>query len=142
MTRYVKTNGTDLLDFKNFDSADGHLSPAAAQTLGKPWWLPYVNVQRPTYDSTTHYVPVKLTDVITATEVTQAWAAPVAKTQSEIDAEVLAQQNSTMDQLDQASSVNKALGAAVFELVNDVRVLKGDAPITAAQFKTWLRSKF
>lgn len=142
MTRYVKTNGTDLLGFKDFDSAGGHLSPAAAQALGKPWWLPYVNVQRPTYDSTTHHAPVKLTDAITATEVTQAWAAPVAKTQSEIDAEALAQQNSTMDQLDQASSIDKALGAAIFELVNDVRVLKGDAPITAAQFKTWLRSKF
>jgi hypothetical protein len=139
---YMKTDGNDLLGLKMFESADGHLSPAEAQALGKPWWLPYVNVPRPTYDSVTHHAPVKLDDVITATEVTQAWSAPVAKTQAEIDAEALAQKDSAMDRLNEASSIDKVLGAAIFELVNDVRVLKGQGTITAAQFKTWLRKKF
>lgn len=142
MTRYVKTNGTDLLGFKNFDSADGHLSPAAAQALGKAWWLPYVNVQPPTYDSTTHYDPVRGDDIIYPGKVEQYWNPPVAKVQAEIDSEVQQQRDSAMGRLDQASSVDKVLGAALFEVINDVRVLKGQGTITPAQFKTWLRGKF
>lgn len=35
----------------------------------------------------------------------------------------------------------KALATAVFELVNDVRTLKGQGTITAAQFRAYLKSK-
>ena len=142
MTRYALTDGTSVLKFKDFDNADNHLSPAAAQAVGKPWWLPYIIAPRPAYDSATHHAPVRDNDAILADRVEQVWIAAVAKTQAEIDAEVQAREDGAMDRLDQASSIDRVLGAALFEVVNDVRVLKGQSEITAAQFKTWLRSKF
>ena len=118
------------------------MSPASAQAVGKPWWLPYVVTPRPVYDSATHHAPVRDDDVILADRVEQVWIPAVAKTQAEIDAEVQVREDAAMDQLERASSIDKVLAAALFEVVNDVRVLKGDQPITAAQFKTWLRKKF
>lgn len=52
-----------------------------------------------------------------------------------------------LDALDQAivdrllldSGVMKALAQALFQVVNDVRVLKGDGTITPAQFKAFLK---
>jgi len=130
------------LGFKDFDNADNHLSPAAAQAVGKPWWLPYIVAPQPVYTPEIQHAPVRDNDAILADRVEQVWIAGVAKTQAEIDAEVEQRQDNAMDRLGQASSIDKVLGAALFEVVNDVRVLKGQGTITAAQFKAWLRSKF
>ena len=142
MTRYALTDGTSVLKFKNFDNADNHLSRAAAEAVGKPFWLPYITAPQPIFDSATQHSPVRGDDIIYPGKVEQYWNPPVDKTQAEIDAEVQAREDAAMNRLDRASSIDKVLGAALFELVNDVRVLKGQSEITAAQFKTWLRSKF
>jgi len=142
MPRYVKTDGTNLLGFKSFDNANNHLSAADAKAAGKPWWLPYITATQPAYTPEIQHAPVQGDDIIYPGKVEQYWNPAVTKTQVEIDAESQATQDGVMDRLDQASGIDKVLGAALFEVVNDVRVLKGDTPITAAQFKTWLRSKF
>ncbi len=142
MTRYALTDGTNLLKFQDFDNADDHLSRANAEALGKPFWLPYITAPRPVYTSEIQHAPVRGDDAILADRVEQVWIAGVAKTQAEIDAESQAREDAAMDRLDQASSIDKVLSAALFEVVNDVRVLKGQSEITAAQFKTWLRGKF
>jgi hypothetical protein len=142
MPKYVKTDGTNLLGFKSFDNANTHLSRADAEALGKPFWLPYITAPRPVYTSETQHAPVQGDDIIYPGKVEQHWNPAVAKTQAEIDAESQETQDNAMGRLDQASGIDKVLGAALFEVVNDVRVLKGDTPITLEQFKTWLRSKF
>lgn len=38
------------------------------------------------------------------------------------------------------TSADKAIATALFQVVNDVRGLKGQAPISAAQFKAYLKS--
>ncbi len=45
----------------------------------------------------------------------------------------------TVDALLLDSGVMRALAQALFQVVNDVRVLKGRGTITAAQFKTFLK---
>ena len=45
----------------------------------------------------------------------------------------------TVDRLLLESGVMRALAKALFALVNDVRVLKGDSTITPNQFKTYLK---
>ncbi len=45
----------------------------------------------------------------------------------------------TVDALLLDSGVMRALASALFQLVNDVRVLEGKAPISAAAFKTYLK---
>ena len=110
--------------------------------MGKPFWLPYITAPRPVYTSETQHAPVQGDDIIYPGKVEQYWNPAVAKTQAEIDAEVQAREDNALDRLDQASSIDKVLGAAIFELVNDVRVLKGQGAISPAQFKAWLRGKF
>lgn len=142
MPTYVKTDGTNLLGFKSFDNASTHLPRADAEALGKPFWLPYITVPRPAYTSETQHAPVQGDDIIYPGKVEQYWNPAVAKTQAEIDAGVEKRQDNAMDRLDEASGIDKVLGAALFVVVNEVRVLKGDTPITAEQFKAWLRSQF
>ena len=45
----------------------------------------------------------------------------------------------TVDQLLLESGVMRALAKALFQTINDVRVLKGQGTITAEQFKTFLK---
>ncbi len=103
--------------------------------------LPYTQEDRPAYDSATHHPPVKLDRVISVDSVVDGWAAPVAKTAQEISDEKDAKDTAAVDRIDRASSFDKALGMVLFEVVNKVRVLEGDAPITAVQFKSYLKGK-
>ncbi len=45
----------------------------------------------------------------------------------------------TVDRLLLDSGVMRALATALFQIGNDVRVLEGRSPVTAAQFKTYLK---
>jgi len=63
------------------------------------------------------------------------------KPQAELDALYEAQKDEAVLQLDRERDVLKALGATLFDLTNEVRVLKGQQPITAAQFKAYVRGK-
>lgn len=61
------------------------------------------------------------------------------KTQAEIDVEIEKLKQRAVDALDQAYSRDKALATAIFQLVNDVRVLQGLQPVTVSQFKDYLK---
>jgi len=62
-------------------------------------------------------------------------------TQQEVDAVVNAEQTAALAKLDVTNSLLKALGVVMFELVNDVRTLKGQQPITAQQFRNYVKGK-
>jgi len=61
------------------------------------------------------------------------------KTQAELDAEAESQKEDAMDTLEKSNSRDKALAQAIFRLANDVRALEGKQPITAAQFRAYLK---
>lgn len=103
--------------------------------------LPVIEVAEPAYDPLTHYAPVALDPAINANDVTYDWAAPVAKTQQEIDGELAVVQDNAMEDVTRDNAITKALATALFETINDVRVLKGQGTITAEQFRTYVRSK-
>lgn len=100
-------------------------------------WLPVSRVLNNTstqgYTDTSVSTEIQPTQYVITTTISD-------KPQAEIDA-LLAQvkdgEVATIDEM----SVIKALATALFEVVNEVRVLKGQQAITAAQFKTYLRSK-
>ena len=46
-----------------------------------------------------------------------------------------------VNRIERNYSIEKALGSVLFEVVNQVRVLNGQAEITLEQFKTYLRNK-
>ena len=54
-------------------------------------------------------------------------------------AELGAEDTARVDRLLVDSGVMRAVVRALFQVINDVRVLKGDNPLTAAQFKTFLK---
>jgi len=80
--------------------------------------LPYVDVAQPAYAPATHHAPVRLTDVIGPSDVTQAWAAAVAKTAQEITAEKQAKINAVASEV--FAAIN-ALYAIAFDMENRVR---------------------
>ncbi len=101
---------------------------------GKPYWVPVV---------------VEPTDTSTGPDkVVGAWAETVEvgrllrsrtirdKTQAELNTE----DQTRIDRLLLDSGVMRALATALFQTVNDVRVLRGDGTITATQFKTYLKA--
>ncbi len=95
----------------------------------KGYILPVVDEPRPAFDPATHHGPVGY-QVITATEVTNTWAAPVAKTPDEIDAD----KEHMIDRTDQLQF------KVLFKHENRIRVLEGKAKITVAQFRTALKA--
>lgn len=141
MARYVLTDGVRILKHKNFDDTETQLTRAEAESVGKPFWLPYIIAPQPVYDSLTQEAPVRLPDVILADRVEQVWDAAENKTQATIDAEKDARDDNAVNRINNISSVEKALGSVLFEVVNKVRVLEGDVPITGAQFKNYLKGK-
>ena len=65
--------------------------------------IPHVDVPRPSFDAKTHHSPVKQPDDIQATQVTQVWAAPVAKTAQEIATIKEREEEDTLDAFDRLS---------------------------------------
>lgn len=92
--------------------------------------LPYVEVARPTYDTATHHAPVRLSDDIQPTLVTQAWAGAVAKTQEELDAESEAK----IDRVDMLAF------KVLLNHENRARALEGKQAVTANQFRSALKA--
>ena len=82
-------------------------------------------------------VRTRLADVVGPTEVVEGWDVR-AKTQAELDAELEARKEAEADRIIDGM---KALGKTLFLLVNDVRVLQGKQPITAAQFRQFLKDQ-
>lgn len=101
-------------------------------------WLPVV--RETVNNATQKYTSSTIT---TAIEPTRCLVRTIIsdKPQAEIDAFLAAQKVAQVERIEDATSIIKALATALFEVVNEVRVLKGQQKITAAQFKTYLRSK-
>ena len=99
--------------------------------------LPYIEVARPVYDPATHHAPVRQPDVIGASDVTQVWTAPVAKTQQELDDAATAAQDSALLRTDRPNSIERAL------MIAQYRQIKGTTPAgvadTPAAFRQYLR---
>lgn len=73
-------------------------------------------------------------------KVTRVWTV-VNLTAQELAAILDAQQEMALAATVRANDVIRALGTMLFEVVNDVRVLKGQSTITAAQFKAALKAR-
>ena|SRR3990167_7780047 len=93
--------------------------------------LPYIAVARPAFDPVTHHAPVRLSDVIGQTEVTQAWADPVAKTAEELDGE----KERTLDRYDRLSFLVN------FDQESRLRVLEARPAITPTQYRNALKAR-
>ena len=126
MTKYAHIK--DGAVYRIIDLTDDEIAAIPAHKAA--YLLPYVTVARPAYDAATHHPPVRLPDEIQPTLVTQAWAAPVAKTTEGLDAE----KDATINRFD-------VLGFRVmFNHENRVRALEGKAAITANQFRAALKA--
>ena len=115
----------------------------------KPDDIPHKNVtwhdvatdQQPAYDSVTHHTPVRIEGLVNGVW-RFGWLAAVAKTQAEIDARIQARQDDAIVQLQRPDAVELVLAEALFEVLNEVRILKEQTKLTKAQFVNWLRGKF
>jgi len=63
------------------------------------------------------------------------------KSQAEIDAEVEQAKEQAAKAIDSGYTLLRALGLVLFGVVNDVRELKGQQPITAQQFRNFVKGK-
>jgi hypothetical protein len=61
--------------------------------------------------------------------------------QAEIDVLIEDEKDAVLGELATDRSVSKALGLALFDLTNEVQVLKSQQPLTLQQFKTYVRGK-
>lgn len=77
---------------------------------------------------------------VLADKVTRVWTV-TSLTAQELAARLDAEQELALAATARANDIIKALGTMLFEVVNDVRVLKGQSVITAAQFKAALKSR-
>ena len=114
---------------------DGSTTPFTVDDLhpAKPYWVPVVE---------------EITDISTGLEtVVSPWietveVARLLRTQTIRDktqVELAAEDTTSVAALMANSGVDRALAKALFQVVNDVRVLKGQATITPTQFKSYLK---
>ena len=98
--------------------------------------LPYIEVARPVYDPATHHAPVRQPDVIGASDVTQVWDAPVAKTAGEIDAD----KDTVVSRID-LDPYLRAFALAMLDEINLLRDQHSLAARTATQLKNAVKAK-
>lgn len=100
----------------------------------------YPVVREKVDNSTQKYV---VTDVVEVVENGNYVLRKVVSDMPQAERDVLIAQleDNAVATLGNDKTILKALGAVLFELTNEVRVLKGQQPITAAQFKTYVRGK-
>lgn len=139
MPKFELFDGTNVIKAKSFPNATGHISKADAMAKGKPWWLEVINSPRPDFDDLTHHKPVRLAPVRTDTTATYGWAAPVAKTQQEMDDEAAADMDREFNTLTRNAPVTEALFRGWHRLNNRVRALEGKNAWTLAQTKAYLK---
>jgi len=74
------------------------------------------------------------------TEVTRVWTVSPMKDQEIMDRDEDMRVRA-MVQIDSQFDITKALSSMLFDVVNDVRVLKGQGTITAEQFRAAIKAK-
>ncbi len=95
----------------------------------KGYIIPVIDEPQPAFEPKTHHAPVR-NQTITATEVTNGWNAPAAKTLGEIDA----------DKEAQLPAEDRNQFKVLFRHENRIRKLEGKAAITVKQFRTALKA--
>lgn len=126
----IKPDNT-ILDFRH------NLDPNAGTKPGYKI-LPVIDT-KPTYDDATQISTGPVVKV-NANDVTRVWTVR-AMTAQELAARDESRRVAAMERIDLDFEIIKALGSILFDVVNDVRVLKGQGTITAAQFKAAVKAK-
>lgn len=129
MAEYAKVpvGGSTIQEFRDWITAPPDMTRKGFK------WLPVVVVD-PAWDASLQKRSGPVLSVIVDMQVNRTWTV-VDKTAQEIDDERVAKIDDRL-----VSPVDKALGLALFNVINDVRVLKGQGTITLAQFKTALKA--
>lgn len=132
MAKYAHVKDGAVLRIKELTAEEIALIPAHKQS----YILPYIEVARPGFDSTTHYAPVRQPDDIQASQVVQMWAGAVAKTAGELDAEkdVIA---GRMD----VDPYLRAFALVMLDEINTLRALHSRPARTISQLKDAVKSK-
>lgn len=132
MTKYAHVKDGSVLKIIDLTAEEIAAIPAHKAS----YILPYIAVSAPDFDPATHYAPVRLSDIIGESFVTQTWAAPFAKTAEEIDAD----KDMVVDTMD-VDPFLRAFALAVLDEFNVLRDLHSLPPRTAAQLKATVKSK-
>lgn len=135
----ISPDGSTIEMMKKLDT-DYLLSKTDAIALGKSYWLPVVEE---TQDTSTNPPWVKTTNTGYQIEADRVYklVTKVDMTQAEIDAEKAATRDMIADGFDEPETYIYVLGKILFQVVNDVRQLKGQQAITPAQFKAYIRNQ-
>lgn len=129
MFALIKRDLTQILKRRN------NVIPVPPDQLaaGKPYWVPIVNV---TDDQST----TDITENLSIVEVIKADKVERVTTIIDRDPALVKQEKEeSVEQAVQAGVVEKVLAKAMFQLANEVRLLKGQPKITMPQFKTYLK---
>lgn len=132
MTKYAHVKDGAVLRIKDLTAEEIAAIPAHKAS----YILPYITVPQPVHDSVIEYAAIRQSDIITATEVTQAWQTPILKTAGELDAD----KNAIADTMD-VDPFLRAFALAVLDEFNLLRDLHSLAPRTAAQLKAAVKGK-
>ena len=128
MTKYAHVKDGSVFKLFDLTAEEIALIPSHKQS----YILPYITVSAPSFDPDTHHAPVRLSDDIQANQVIQVWAAPVAKTAGEIDAEKTAE--ATNIALSREAKIIKLLMTGQFFLINEIRALQSKSVIDVDQY--------
>ena len=134
MTKYAHVKDGLVLKYVDLTAAEIAAIPAHKAS----YILLFIAVATPAFDPATHYAPVRMSDIIGASDVTQAWAAPVAKTAQEIDDELTLVAEGVM--ASDPMLLAKLIMTGQFDQENRLRVLEGSSTITVDQYLAGLSS--
>lgn len=115
----VSADGSSVLAIAEKDPSTIHAKGDLA--AGKPYWLPYTRVDRPSFDPDTQRV-LPSVDVISADGVVQTWTVEsltAAEQQARLQETVL-------------SAPPGLVYHAIYKLANEIRILKGEVELSQA----------
>ena len=128
MTKYAHVKDGAVYRIKDLTAEQIADIPAEKAT----YILPYIEVARPLFDTATHHPSVRQPDAISASNVTQVWTAPVAKTAGELDDE----KTSKATNIARRNEIRlvKLILTGQFFLINEIRALQSKVPINIDQY--------
>lgn len=122
-------------DLQNILKQKANVTPVPKEQLApnKPYWVPIVKVVNDTSTGPEKiYEPTVQTIYADRVERVRNVRDKTAQEQDDED-------QARVDDLLAISGVDRAMAQTLFQVVNDVRVLKGQGTITVAQFKNYLK---
>ena len=130
MTEYALLKNGVFVEFRQYETPP---------IVGSHKGFSLLPVARETIDNSTQKFRDKVTTAYVEPERYLIQTVYSDKPQPEIDALAEAEKTTVVNSMDVELSYSKALAQALFRVVNDVRELKGQQPITVDQFKTYLK---